>query len=68
MIEYQPLGSTEHEKLAKLIIRAACKGSWLLFDNLQLSLDMIPNLVKFLETMYQCDVDAKTNAKAKVGM
>ena len=58
-IDYQPLGSVEGEKIAKLIIKAACKGSWLLLDNLQLSLDIIPNLVKFLETMYLSEIDAQ---------
>ena len=55
MIEYQPLGSVSYEAIAKKIIRAACRGTWLLLDNLQLSLDIIPNLIKFLETMYDCE-------------
>lgn len=58
-IEYQPLGSVSFENIAKNIIRAACRGSWLLLDNLQLSLDIIPNLVKFLETMYDSEIYAK---------
>ena len=61
IIEYQPLGSISLEKIAKLIIRAACKGSWLLLDNLQLSLQIIPNLVRFFETMFESELEAKTN-------
>ena len=48
------------------MIRAACKGSWLLLDNLQLSLDIIPNLVKFMETMYDCEALIRPKLKAKV--
>lgn len=33
-IEYQPMGSVEFDRIAKMIIRAACKGTWLLLDNL----------------------------------
>ena len=51
VVDYQPLGSLEFDKITKLVIRAACRGSWLLLDNLQLSLDIVPNLVKFIETM-----------------
>ena len=40
-------------------MRAACTGAWLLLDNLQLSLDMIPNLVKFLESMRVSELELK---------
>ena len=33
-IQYQPLGSVAPEKVAKLIIKSACRGEWLLLDNL----------------------------------
>lgn len=65
-MDYQPLGSVEHDKIAKLIMRAACRGSWLLLDNLQLSLDIIPNLVKFLETMYECEQDVTAVLRSSV--
>ena len=66
VMEYQPLGSVELEKISKLIIRAACKGTWLLLDNLQLSLEIIPNLDKFLETMNESEIEAKNIIRAKV--
>ena len=51
-------------------MRAACTGAWLLLDNLQLSLDIIPNLVKFLESMRVGELELKeeflATAKAKV--
>ena len=34
VVDYQPLGSLEFDKITKLVIRAACRGSWLLLDNL----------------------------------
>lgn len=40
-------------------MRCACWGCWLLLDNLQLSLEIIPNLVKFLETMYESQYTLK---------
>ena len=54
------------ENIAKKIIRAACRGTWLLLDNLQLSLEIIPNLVKFLETMQDCERDQMVSIKAQV--
>ena len=62
-MEYQPLGSVEQDKIAKLVMRCACLGSWLLLDNLQLSLEIIPNLVKFLETMFENDREVRSNIK-----
>ena len=53
VIDYQPLGSIENERISKLIIRSACSGNWLLLDNLQLSIEIIPNMQKFIETMYE---------------
>ena len=50
-LEYQPLGQIPNEKIAKIIIKSACEGNWLLLDNLQLSLEIIANLQKFIETM-----------------
>ena len=58
-IDYQPLGAIEHERISKLIIRSACAGNWLLLDNLQLSIEIIPNLQKFVETMYELHDEAK---------
>ena len=49
---YQPLGQMPNEKIARIIIKCACEGSWLLLDNLQLALEITANLQKFLETMY----------------
>jgi hypothetical protein len=45
---YQPLGSCSNTEIAKLILKCACKGEWLLLDNLHLQTDIIPNLEKFL--------------------
>ena len=58
-IDYQPLGSIENERISKLIIKSACSGNWLLLDNLQLSIEIIPNLQKFIETMYEAHTEAK---------
>ena len=58
-IYYQPLGSVSLEKIAKVIINAACKGHWLLLDNLQLQLNIVPNLMSFLETIFDYEKDFK---------
>ena len=34
IIDYQPLGSIENQRISKLIIKSACQGNWLLLDNL----------------------------------
>ena len=62
-IEYQPLGSIAPEKISKLIIRCACKGHWLLLDNLQLAISDLHNLEKFVENMYANDLKAKAQLK-----
>ena len=62
-IQYQPLGSIQAERISKLIIRSACKGDWLLLDNLQLAINDLPNLLKFVEDMYEGDVQAKAQLK-----
>ena len=62
-IQYQPLGSIQAERISKLIIRSACKGDWLLLDNLQLAINDLPNLLKFVEDMYEGDVHAKAQLK-----
>lgn len=59
MLEYQPLGQIPSEKIAKIIIKCACEGSWLLLDNLQLSLEIIANLQKYMETMNAMSVQVK---------
>lgn len=50
-LEYQPLGQIANEKITTKIIKCACEGTWLLLDNLQLSLEIIANLQKFIENM-----------------
>ena len=42
-----------------MIIKSACAGNWLLLDNLQLSIEIIPNLQKFIETMYEAHAESK---------
>ena len=51
--EYQPLGQLANEKITKIILDGACNGKWLLLDNLNLSLDIVANLTKFLECLYK---------------
>ena len=66
------MGSVSREQIAKEIIKAACGdvkssvGHWLLLDNLQLSLDIIPNLVRFMETMFDYEKDVKRELWDKV--
>ena len=46
------MGQIPNEKIVKKILRAACEGKWLLLDNIQLSMEIIANLQKFIESMY----------------
>ena len=66
-IEYQPLGSIKPERIAKLIIRSACKGDWLLLDNLQLAIEDLQNLLRFVETMEVCDLQITKTLKEIAG-
>lgn len=50
---YQPLGQLANEKITKIILDGACWGKWILLDNLNLSLDIVANLTKFLECLYK---------------
>ena len=50
-LDYQPLGQIEYAKIVRKIIFAACMGNWLLLDNLQMSVDIVPNLQAFIERM-----------------
>ena len=50
---YQPLGSCKNKDIAKLIIKAACTGEWLLLDSLHLQLEIVPNLEKFIQNLIQ---------------
>jgi len=60
-IDYQSLGSLCNERIAKMIIRAAATGQWVLLDNLHLATDIIPNLHKFLDTMIELHFEYKKN-------
>ena len=60
------MGSVSNETVAKRIITAACKGQWLLIDNLQLALQIVPNLIKFTETMFAEEKVAKEKMKEVV--
>ena len=64
-LDYQPLGQIPNEKISKKIIRGACEGHWLLLDNLQLSLELVANLQKFLENMYSFSKSMKTQLMKK---
>lgn len=57
--KYQPLGSVSLEVISRRVIDAACNGHWLLLDNLQLALQIIPNMIKFMETMFDEEVQLK---------
>ena len=63
-IQYQPLGSVAPEKVAKLIIKSACRGEWLLLDNLQLALGDLYNLMRFTEAMVEADAQQRQELKA----
>lgn len=54
-IEYLPLGGNMNEKVQSLILKSAIKGDWLLLENLHLVTEWIPNLEKFIHSMYRED-------------
>ena len=64
-LDYQPLGQIPLDRISRKIIIAACEGNWLLFDNLQLSLEIHANLSKFLENMYHQSKKIKKNLLKK---